>query len=58
MECKSLIVQLFQQYLSSFMKDIYATMGPVIYHIRVTEFQKHGLPHEHIAVDVALRDVP
>jgi hypothetical protein len=51
-----LIVRVFQQYLSSFMKDIHAMMGPILYHIRVTEFQKRGLPHEHIAV--ALRNVP
>ncbi|KAJ7921058.1 hypothetical protein B0H13DRAFT_2318811 [Mycena leptocephala] len=31
-------------------------MGPVLYHIRVTEFQKRGLPHEHIAL--ALRNIP
>ena len=51
-----LIVCIFQQYLSSFMKDLHATFGPILYHIRVTEFQKRGLPHEHIAV--ALRHVP
>jgi hypothetical protein len=38
------------------MKDIRAVMGPILYHIRVTEFQKRGLPHEHIAV--ALKNVP
>jgi hypothetical protein len=38
------------------MKDVHAMMGPILYHIRVTEFQKRGLPHEHIAV--ALRNVP
>jgi Helitron helicase-like domain at N-terminus len=51
-----LIVRVFQQYLSSFMKDIRTVLGPILYHIRVTEFQKRGLPHEHIAV--ALKNVP
>jgi hypothetical protein len=51
-----LIVRVFQQYLSAFMKDLHTTMEPVLYHIRVTEFQKRGLPHEHIAL--ALRDIP
>jgi hypothetical protein len=51
-----LIVRVFQQYLSAFMKDLHATMGPVFYHVRVTEFQKRGLPHEHIAL--ALQHVP
>jgi hypothetical protein len=52
----NLIVRVFQQYLSSFMKDIQNLFGPVLYYIRVTEFQKRGLPHEHIAV--ALKNVP
>jgi hypothetical protein len=47
-----LIVRVFQQYLSLFMKDIYTLLGPILYHIRITEFQKRGLPHEHIAVAV------
>jgi hypothetical protein len=51
-----LIVRVFQQYLSLFMKDLHSMFGPILYHIRVTEFQKRGLPHEHIAV--ALRDIP
>lgn len=51
-----LIVRVFQQYFSAFMKDIHTILGPVLYHIRVTEFQKRGLPHEHIAV--ALKNVP
>jgi hypothetical protein len=51
-----LIVRVFQQYLSAFMKDLHTVLGPVLYHIRVTEFQKRGLPHEHIAV--ALKNVP
>ncbi|KAJ7624190.1 hypothetical protein B0H17DRAFT_1151318 [Mycena rosella] len=34
------------------MKDIADTMGPLAYYIRVNEFQKHGLPHSHIAVSV------
>jgi hypothetical protein len=38
------------------MKDLHTTMGPVLYHIHVTEFQKRGLPHEHIAL--ALRNIP
>jgi hypothetical protein len=38
------------------MKDIRMMMGPILYHIRVTEFQKRGLPHEYIAV--ALKNVP
>lgn len=45
-----LIVRVFQQYLSAFMKDLKELFGPILYHIRVTEFQKRGLPHEHIAV--------
>jgi hypothetical protein len=51
-----LIVRVFQQYLSLFMKDIREVFGPILYYIRVTEFQKRGLPHEHIAV--ALNNVP
>lgn len=51
-----LIVRVFQQYLSAFMKDIRDFFGPLLYYIRVTEFQKRGLPHEHIAV--ALKNVP
>jgi hypothetical protein len=38
------------------MKDICTVVGPVLYHKRVTEFQKRGLLHEHIAV--ALKNVP
>jgi hypothetical protein len=38
------------------MKDLYAMMGPILYHIHVAEFQKRGLPHEHIAM--ALRNIP
>jgi hypothetical protein len=38
------------------MKDIQTVFGPILYYIRVTEFQKRGLPHEHIAV--ALERVP
>jgi hypothetical protein len=38
------------------MKDIRDVFGPILYHIRVTEFQKRGLPHEHIAV--AVKNVP
>ena len=45
-----LIVRVFQQYLSAFMKYIHTIMGPVLYPIRITEFKKRGLPHEHIAV--------
>lgn len=51
-----LIVRVFQQYLSQLMKDIREVFGPILYYIRVTEFQKRGLPHEHIAV--ALKNVP
>jgi hypothetical protein len=51
-----LIVRVFQQYLPAFMKDIRDVFGPILYHIRVTEFQKRGLPHEHIAV--AVKNVP
>jgi hypothetical protein len=51
-----LIVRVFQQYLASFMKDIRAVLRPVLYHIRVTEFQKRGLPHKHIAA--AMKNVP
>jgi hypothetical protein len=32
------------------MKDLRDVLGPLLYFIRVTEFQKCGLPHEHIAV--------
>jgi hypothetical protein len=49
-------MRVFQQYLSAFMKDIRMSMGPILYHVRVTEFQKRGLPHEHIAV--AVKNVP
>jgi hypothetical protein len=51
-----LVVRVFHRYLSLFMKDVSKFMGPVLYHIRVTEFQKRGLPHAHIAV--ALKNVP
>jgi hypothetical protein len=51
-----LIVRVFQQYLSALMKDIQDIFGPILYHIRITEFQKRGLPHEHIAV--AMKNVP
>jgi hypothetical protein len=51
-----LIVRVFQQYLSLFLKDIRDIFGPVLYLIRITEFQKRGLPHEHIAV--GLKNVP
>jgi hypothetical protein len=51
-----LIVRVFQQYLLQFMKNIREIFGPILYYIRVTEFQKRGLPHEHIAV--ALKNVP
>jgi hypothetical protein len=50
------LVRVFQQYLSLLMKNIRQSLGPVLYHIRVTEFQKRGLPHEHIAV--GLNNVP
>lgn len=51
-----LIVRVFQQYLSALMKDVRTIFGPILYSIRVTEFQKRGLPHEHIAV--AVQNVP
>jgi hypothetical protein len=46
----------FQQYLSAFMKDVRTIFGLILYSICVTEFQKRGLPHEHIAV--AAKNVP
>jgi hypothetical protein len=39
-----LIVREFQQYLSSFMKDLHSLFGPVLYHIRVTKFQSADFP--------------
>jgi hypothetical protein len=51
-----LIVRVFQQYLAALMKDIRTVLGPVLYHIRVTEFQKRGLPHEHLAI--GLQNIP
>jgi hypothetical protein len=51
-----LIIRVFQQYLSLLLKDIRGIFGPVLYLIRITEFQKHGLPHEHIAV--GLKNIP
>lgn len=51
-----LVVRVYQQYLSAFMKDIADTMGPILYHIRINEFQQRGLPHSHIAV--AVKNVP
>jgi hypothetical protein len=51
-----LIVRVFQQYLSALMKDIRTVLGPILYYIRVTEFQKRGLPHEHHAV--GLKNIP
>jgi hypothetical protein len=51
-----LIVRVFQQYLASFMRDLHLLFGQILYHIRVTEFQRRGLPHEHIAV--AIKHVP
>jgi hypothetical protein len=50
------VIRVFHQYLSMFMKDLAKFMGPILYHIRITEFQKRGLPHAHIAL--ALKDVP
>jgi hypothetical protein len=51
-----LIVPVFQQYFSALMKVIQELFGPILYYIRVTEFQKRGLPHEHIAA--ALKNAP
>jgi len=45
-----LIVRVFQRYKSAFMKDIEELLGPIKYHVQVTEFQKRGLPHAHFAV--------
>lgn len=50
------VIRVYQQYLSLLMKDISQLFGPVKYYIRITEFQKRGLPHGHIAV--ALKNVP
>jgi hypothetical protein len=51
-----LVVRVFHQKLSFFMKDVSEHMGPVSYYISITEFQKRGLPHAHIAL--ALKHVP
>jgi hypothetical protein len=51
-----LVVRVYQQYLSAFMKDIEKTMGPLLYHICITEFQARGLPHSHLAA--AMKIVP
>ncbi|KAF8224173.1 hypothetical protein L208DRAFT_1313004, partial [Tricholoma matsutake] len=50
------VIRVFHRYLSIFMKDLAKFMGPILYHICITEFQKRGLPHAHIAL--ALKDVP
>jgi Helitron helicase-like domain at N-terminus len=50
------VICVFQPNLSLFMKDLSKFMGPILYHIRITEFQKRGLPHAHIAL--ALKNVP
>lgn len=50
------VIRVFQQKLSFFMKDISKTLGPVLYYICITEFQKRGLPHAHLAY--ALKHVP
>jgi hypothetical protein len=55
-DCPDLVVHVFHRYLSLFMKDLSVIMGPILYHIRVIEFQKRGLPHAHITI--ALKDVP
>ncbi|KAF8225749.1 hypothetical protein L208DRAFT_1304987, partial [Tricholoma matsutake] len=55
-DCPDLVVWVFHQYLSLFMKDLTKLMGPVLYHICIIKFQKQGLPHAHIAL--ALKDIP
>ncbi|KAF8232251.1 hypothetical protein L208DRAFT_1272913, partial [Tricholoma matsutake] len=55
-DCPDVIICVFHQYLSLFMKDLSKFMGPILYHICIIKFQKHGLPHAHIAL--ALKDVP
>lgn len=51
-----LVIHVFQQHLSLFMKDINFLMGPLLYRICITEFQKCGLPHAHIAL--CLKNAP
>ncbi|KAF8235566.1 hypothetical protein L208DRAFT_1256133, partial [Tricholoma matsutake] len=50
------IIHVFHQNLSLFMKDLSKFMGPILYHICTIEFQKRDLPHAHIAL--ALKDIP
>jgi hypothetical protein len=38
------------------MKDLAKYMGPILYHICITEFPKRGLPHTHITL--ALKNIP
>ncbi|KAF8226022.1 hypothetical protein L208DRAFT_1196240, partial [Tricholoma matsutake] len=44
------IIWVFHQYLSLFMKDLSKFMGPILYHICIIEFQKCGLHHAHITL--------
>jgi len=49
-------MRVFQQKYSEFKKEVAARLGPILYSINVTEFQKRSLPHAHLAI--SLKYVP
>ena len=48
-----LVARVFKIKLSEFMKDIKTIFGQVLAYVRVTEFQKRGLPHAHILIIIS-----
>ncbi len=51
-----IVVRVFHQKLAAFEKELVEILGPLDYTIRITEFQKRGFPHGHVAAK--LKDVP
>lgn len=45
-----IVVRVYQQKMAMLMEIIRKCFGPLVYYIRVREFQKRGFPHDHIAV--------
>ena len=54
-----LIAKVFKQKKDQMMQDLKGgLLGQVVAHMEVTEFQKRGLPHEHILIILANHDRP
>jgi hypothetical protein len=58
--CPDLVARVFRLKLSVLLEDIltYGTLGRVVAHMYVIEFQKRGLPHAHILIIFAAEDKP